>query len=287
MISEPTTTWESMKWDQKRQTRISDYLLSRREGKQDWIWFHEKPNEDLDAIGSELHIDFEKPSIGLLTSVMWDAQLHYKSKAFPNMVDWVRKTIDFFENKPDLQLVIRVHPAEIHGLVPSRQKMADIIKGYYDRLPANVFIVLPESRISTYALIERCNAALIYNTKAGIEVASMGIPVIVCGEAWIRNKGFSCDASSPEEYFRLLDQLPLSGGMDPDCIIRAQKYAFHFFFRRMIEIPFIVNRHKHKLELELNNLAELMPGRHKGFDVICEGILTGKPFVVEPEIEHR
>ena len=54
--------------------------------------------------------------------------------------------------------------------------------------------------MSTYALMSLCNAAIIYGTKMGVELTSVGLPVIVAGEAWIRNKGLTHDASSPEEY---------------------------------------------------------------------------------------
>ena len=286
MIDEPVEMWASMKWNRLRQAKIKSYLESRRQGTKDWIWFHDQPVEDINAIRRELNINFDQPCIGLLTSVMWDAQLHYQSNAFPNMTDWIHKTIDYFSRRPELQLIIRVHPAEIYGLVPSRQKMVDVIQKVYPKLPRNVFIVPPESHISTYALIEKCNAALIYNTKAGIEVACMGIPVIVSGEAWIRDKGFSLDASSPEEYFGLLDQLPLQDGLEQATVTRAQKYAFHFFFRRMIEIPLINNNYKHKLCLNLSTLSELRPGAYGGLDVICDGIMNGQPFIFESE-EHE
>ena len=51
--------------------------------------------------------------------------------------------------------------------------------------------------MSTYALMSLCNAAIIYGTKMGVELTSVGLPVIVAGEAWIRNKGLTHDASSP------------------------------------------------------------------------------------------
>ena len=51
-------------------------------GTRDWIWFHEKPIEDVGHIARELGLDLNKPIIGLLTNVFWDAQLHYRANAF-------------------------------------------------------------------------------------------------------------------------------------------------------------------------------------------------------------
>jgi len=51
---------------------------------------------------------------------------------------------------PELQLVIRIHPAEIRGTIPSRQRW----RRRSQALPgaaANVFVIPPESDVSTYA----------------------------------------------------------------------------------------------------------------------------------------
>ncbi|MEJ5357663.1 MAG: hypothetical protein WHT06_03215 [Desulfobacterales bacterium] len=281
MITEPTNLWERMPWDFQKEKVILDYLKSRRYGTQDWIWFHDKPYEDLDRIQQELGIDFNEPCIGLLTSVMWDAQLHYRSNAFRNMLEWMVYTIEYFRKRPDLKLLARIHPAEIHGLIPSRQKMLDAIQQRIQKYPPNITLVPPESRISTYALMQKCNAVIIYNTKTGIEISCMGIPVIVAGEAWIRGKGFSIDVNSPEEYLEVLDRLPLPHRLSPEQLLRARKYAYHFFFRRMIELPFLVPIRKHKIGLMLNSLRQLEPGVFPGLDVVCRGILDGSPFIVE------
>jgi capsule polysaccharide modification protein KpsS len=120
---------------------------------------------------------------------------------FPALIDWVLETIEYFKSRMDLQLVIRVHPAEIRGFVPSRQPLEKEIRQVYPELPRNVFVVGPESDVSTYALCDASNAVLIYNTKTGMEVTARGIPTIVAGEAWIRNKGFAKD---PDDARRLL-----------------------------------------------------------------------------------
>ncbi len=287
MLSEPTSEWEAMVWSDALERKTLEYLASRRGGSNDWIWFHERPMEDMDEMARAHGIDLSRPVIGLLTSVVWDAQLHYRSNAFASMLAWLSETIEYFSHRPELQLVIRVHPAEVRGAVPSRQRVADAIRQWFPSLPSNVIVILPEDQASTYALLERCNAALIYNTKTGIEVASMGIPTIVAGEAWIRGKGFSLDAASPAEYFSLLDRLPLDHRLGEDQVSRARKYAYHFFFRRMIPLPFIEPGEADQWHLRISRLPELYPGQYLGLDVICEGILRRAPFVYPAEILHQ
>lgn len=284
MMTEPIEKWLNIHWNDELETRLMGYLKSRWEGTQDWIWFHEKPEFELEKIADELSIDLNKPCIGLLTSVMWDAVLHYPSNAFPNMLEWVMQTIGYFIKRPDLQLIIRVHPAEIHGMLQSRQRMVDEIKKVYSKLPSNIIIIPPESRISTYAVMSICDTVIIYNTKTGIELTSMGMPVIVAGEAWIRNKGFAMDVSNPEDYFRLLGRLPLKKRMSEEDTIKAKKYAYHFFFRRMIPFKCIEPRSDWPLyNIKLNRIEQLLPGHDAGLDVVCDGILKGADFIYQSE----
>ncbi len=284
LMSEPVQRWEEIEWTPALEARTLDYLKSRWVGAEDWIRFHDKPELDVGAIGAELGIDFSKPTVGLLTNVMWDAQLHYPANAFPNMLEWLLQTIRYFARRPELQLVIRVHPAEVRGAIVSRQPVVSEVHRSFPALPPNVFIVPPESRVSTYAAMLKCNAVIIYGTKAGVELTSLGIPVIVAGEAWIRNKGVTLDATSPAQYFALLDRLPLPARLDESTIHRARKYAFHFFFRRMIPIDCLaVVKGWPPYRLDLRGLDSVRPGRDPGLDVVCEGILFGTDFIFPAE----
>lgn len=285
LLDEPVTNWEDLTWTPELEATTLDYLKSRWQGTQDWIWFHERPQEEISAIAREIGVDFTRPCIGMLTNVMWDAQLHYRANAFVDMLDWTVQTIRYFSEHPELQLLIRIHPAEIRGNVPSRQPLLAEIQKVFPKLPANVFVIPPESQVSTYAAMLQCNAVIIYGTKTGVELTSLGIPVIVAGEAWIRGKSITMDASSPAEYFALLDQLPLGERLAPELVLRARKYAYHFFFRRMIPLRFLAPQPGDwpPYRLSLTSLTELLPGKSPGLDVICNGILTGSEFIFPAE----
>ena len=288
MMSEPVDSWLNLTWNNTAENELESYLQSRWKGTGDWIWFHEKPNFNLDAIAAELGIDFSKPCIGMLTSVMWDAVLHYPSNAFKDMREWVMYSIDYFIRHPELQLIIRIHPAEIRGTLPSRQRMFDEIKKVYPSLPKNIIIIPPESRVSTYAVMLKCEAIIIYNTKMGIELAPSGIPVIVAGEAWVRNKGFAIDVNNPQQYHEALDKLPLKEKIPAEKVLKAKKYAFHFFFRRMIPLECMEqNKGIPPYRINISSFGDLLPGKSQGLDIICNGILSGSEFIYPAELHLR
>jgi hypothetical protein len=282
LMSEPTELWETMPWSAAARATISEYLESRRTGAEDWITFQHRDPSSESGLAA---VAFDQPTIGLLTNVVWDAQLHYPANAFASMLDWLSKTIAWFDGRPDLQLLIRVHPAEVTGAFPSRQKVVDFLAQRFPELPRNVHVVGPENSVSTYDLMERCNAVLIYGTKTGVELAGRGIPVIVAGEAWIRNKGMTIDATSEAAYFEILELLPMRERLPAPTVERALRYAFHFFFRRMIPLAMALPASgwpPFRIEVP-GGLGALQPGRDAGLDLVCRGILDGTPFIYEAE----
>ncbi len=284
MMTEPVGLWEDMDFPPAEEERLMNYLRARWDGREDWISFQDRPRTSAEEVARELNLDRSRPSIGLLTNVVWDAQLHYPDNAFGGMLEWLEETLRYFSRRKDVNVIVRVHPGEVLGAIPSRQRVQDEIARRLGTLPDRIHVIGPESRLSTYAAMTLCDSVVIYGTKTGVELTSMGIPVVVAGEAWIRNKGFTMDAISREDYFRLLDRLPLRARLPEDEVRRARKYAYHFFFRRMIPVkalepaggwpPFRVSA---------RDAAALAPGACPGLDTICGGILTGADFVFAPE----
>jgi hypothetical protein len=287
LMSEPVDTWADMSWSAANDAQLRNYLVSRAGGANDWISFYREPEEDFARIAEEFGIDRQKPIVLMLTNVIWDAQLHYPGNAFPTMLDWIVTTVEYMKRRPDLQLVIRVHPAEVTGALPSRQRVVDELRRRFPTLPANVIVIPPDRPASSYVIAAQSNVALIYASRMGVELAALGLPVITAGEAWVRNKGITSDARDRAHYLELLAQLPLAAKLSEEQAARARKYAFHFFFRRMIPVgrfepmaqwPF--------MSVKVESVDDLKPGADPGLDLICDGILNEAPFVYPAEREY-
>jgi len=263
--------------DSDQEKVLKKYINGRMTGKYDWIWFNKENNLNIDDIIKKNNININNNIFLLLTNVVWDARLHYKNNCFENILDWIFTSIDFFIKNRDKTLIIRIHPAEITGSVKSRQKVFDEIIKKYKNLPSNIIIIKPECSDSTYKLIELSNCVLVHSTKAAIEAAYFGKRVIVAGEAWIRNKGFTLDPKNKCQYLEYL-----SGEikeLNKDEVELAKSFAYYFFFKRMIKIPEINITTKNSFYLDFKKNPLNKPS--KNLSAIIDKIIENEECVVE------
>jgi capsular polysaccharide biosynthesis protein len=284
LIDEPVREWDAAPLTSGQEGRLTSYLVERAQGKGDWTWITPEAAlrgevQEREQLVDELGLDPTLPIVGLLTNVLWDAQLYYESQAFPDMLEWLWTTIDYFVEHPGLQLIVRIHPHEVK--IGNRQPVEPELRQRYSTLPSNIHVIPFDHPYNTYALMQLCRAVLIYGTKTGVELAAMGTPVIVAGEAWIRGKGITHDASTRDEYLGWLDVIPRLEPLDDETRSRARRYAYHYFFRRMIPLRSLDPDGGVPPRLRIAGLDELRAGRDPGLDVICEGLLDGGAFVYD------
>ena len=230
--------WDQISLDNDKTDKIKKYLLSRKTGELDWLTFQKRKNKNEIAISelNKLKKDY-KFVVTLLTNVVWDAQVHYPQNAFKSILDWLYTTIEFFSNQTDTLLLIRIHPAEARGVIPARQKAYDEIIKKFKKIPQNIKIFQPEDRVLSYDCIDISNVCIIYGTKMGVEIAPKNIPIIVAGEAWIKNKGMTYDPLNKDEYISLLKNIKnLKPKLNQD--IKGLKYAYYFFFIKSINLSY-------------------------------------------------
>ena len=104
----------------------------------------------------------------------------------------------------------------------------------------------------------------------------MGLPVMIVNDAVYANKGFGLQPTTRQEYLRLLDRLEEIQPPGEEEMERIRRYAYHFYFRRQIQIPFFYDSAPDAPFAA--TLSDLLPGRSEGLDRVCEGILHGRPF---------
>jgi len=275
LVSEPNDVWEDVDLSTEQRERTWRYALSKQSGGADSINYHPTPIEDAQILHRVLEIDDSRPLISLFTNVIWDAQIFYDGSAFQNILDWMRFSIDELARNDEVWAVIRIHPAEVKGGLPTQQPFLPEIKKWYPELPKNFRVIPPESNLSSYTLAEQSRASIIYGTKMGLELAVRGIPVVVCGQTFSRGKGFTIDISSKTQYAELLQRIHTIDRLDQEEIERALRYAHYLYFRRMIDFPyFSVGDYKtlQGKSLDLVTLADLDAGEDPNLDAICSAI---------------
>lgn len=283
MLAEPTSLWETLHLTIQQKTQLKEYMDSRwRDHGQDRLTIYKSEEYSSEALWQQLHLDPRKPTLGLFPNVGWDAQVQHRNIAFPSIFEWIGQTVEFFAERPQWQLVIRSHPVETWFPQTLIQSVSSDVERRFPALPDNVRVIPANSPISSYGLAKIIRAGAVHGTQFGLELAYMGLPVIVTGGVYYRGKGFTYDVSTPDEYFALLDQFHSLPTLTHVQRERAEKYAYHVYFRRQIPFPYIEYAGKVGLgNVRLKSLADLLPGKDTALDLIIRNILEGKSFVVD------
>ena len=285
LIEEPKESFMNLELSTIQREMLWKYIRSKEAGGRDHVNYHPSPILDAEVVLRELGLDPKKPIVSLYTNVIWDAQILYQFNVFADIFEWVFETISYYSSRPEVQLVIRIHPAESKGGFVTNQPLAPEILKRFPVLPKNVFLVDASSNLSSYTIAEMSKATLIYGTKLGLELAARNIPVIVAGETFNRGKGYTFDAKTREEYFALLDSADKMERIPEEMSEIALKFAYHLFFRRMLDFPLLCSEsygaiaEEGKNILNFQTLKDLRIGQNKNLDAICDGIVDGKPFV--------
>jgi hypothetical protein len=260
---------------------LERYLSERRrgEGTLDKLWTTRI--EDADAIRRDLGLEDGRPLVAMFPNILWDSAVVGKDDCFPSMGDWVIGGIHWARAHPELDLVVRLHPAEVRlANHPTVERMADHVRREMPSLPANVRIVAPESPVSSYSLIDVARAGLVYTSTVGLEMAARGIPVAVAGVTHYKGLGFTLDPATAVEYWEALDHLvssPEFGEQDASSRALARRYAHAFFFSFHRLLQEVHEEGRSRPRVLVHAASQLDPGRDASLDRIVSDILGFPP----------
>jgi len=226
------------------------------------------------AIRTELNLSPDRRLIVLFTNVSWDLFVAERDFAFDGQMKWIAATFDFIRRHPELDLVVRAHPAEIVPKFRTRGRIVQQIEERFGPVPSNVRLIGPESTISSDALRSMASLNLVYCSSVGMEAIIAGQPVLICGNPYYARKGFTINVDSPSQYDRLLEDhaagqpvIPPSGSVE-----LARRFLYLFKFRYGIRMGLTSDSNK-ATSLKIQDLRELEPGMSFPLDTACDGIL--------------
>jgi hypothetical protein len=221
-----------------------------------------QPARGGEHVRRELGLD-ERPVFLLPANVIGDSLTLGRQVFSQSMTEWLERTIQYFAGRPEVQLVVRIHPGERYLKGPSVGDLALRQLPNLGKDPAlsHIHLVAADDPINTYDLVEIADLGMVYTTTVGLEMAMSGVPVLVAGVTHYRSKGFTLDPDSWDSYFALLDRaiLGFRGDHPPDAhppafrlereqVEQAWNYAYRFFFEFPLPFPWHLLDYKEKLE---------------------------------------
>ncbi|MDY6866665.1 MAG: hypothetical protein SVT56_01995 [Chloroflexota bacterium] len=235
MRHETDDLWEALGDEPLDESQLQQLqeLFAAREDAKTWKNFarkwQDKPTEGGAAVREKLGLD-DRPVILLATNVLGDSLTLGRQVFTKTMAEWVEGTVRYFADRQDVQLVIRVHPGEMltHGT-----SMVDVVNAELGEIPDHIHLIAPEEKTNTYDVVDIADLGLVYTTTVGLEMAMRGIPVLVAGQTHYRNRGFTYDPSSWEEYTEILNSLVdnlESARLSQEQVELSWRYAYLFFF---------------------------------------------------------
>jgi hypothetical protein len=265
-----------------QQGRLDGFLQSRYLEKGSFDMKHLKDyNGDIDAIRSRYVLD-DRPVWGIISHINWDAVSDYSPMAHECFDDWIVDTVNEIIKLPDIQWLIKIHPAEawdnpesgVHRLIQAR----------FPSLPPHVKVIPADDDISPLDFFNLIDGAVTVYGTSGLEIAIQGKPVILSGEAHYGRRGFTYDGLSPESYRELLRKVrsikPLSG----EQVELARKYAYCYFIQRQIPMSVVNDPTSEWWSFQFDRRHLLLPGRDPYMDFICDRIMDGRDFIMDDRL---
>jgi hypothetical protein len=282
-FSEPWNTFEAIPLSDGQRQKVRDWIQTRSAGKDmvlDTASLQSFNTEDFDFS----QIDQKKPTALMPTNVIWDLAALNKQRVFSDMIDWIEKTIRWFADHPEYQLIIKPHPGELHPDIPQTTERVEIaLRQREISLPDNVFLLSPRVKCTVYDLLPVTTLGIVHTTTVGIEMAAKGIPVITTGKSPYRGFGFTLDPSSPEEYFEMISRC--FSGVDildkQTQKERAYKFILFYQFHYYSQINIMDYTWGTAPLLKIYNLEDLLPGKNKYLDYFISSVIEGRPILAK------
>jgi len=237
---------------------------------------------ETEKIRQKYILDSNRPVWGIVAHINWDAVSDYSPMAYKTFDDWLLDTIKEIIEIKDVQWLIKIHPAEAWDNPESGAHV--LIRKHFPSLPEHIRLIPALDKINPLNFFNLINGGVTVYGTSGLEMALLGKPVILAGEAHYGGKGFTYDSPDKETYRQLLRKASAIGSLDNHQKELARKYAYCYFIQRQIPMPVVKNPDPAWWEFQYDKMDMLLLGNDPFMDFICERIMDGKDFIMDEKL---
>lgn len=159
------------------------------------------------------------------------------SDVFHTQADWLRATIAWAAERPNIFLVIRVHPRDFPNKRENfRSEQSFMLEELLANVPSNVHVNWPSESVPLYELLEDTDALLTGWSVTALEALILGIPVVTY-DAHLPSYPVDIHYTgrSVTEYFANIDQA-LADGWSPRNAINGFRWMAYNFLACTVRV---------------------------------------------------
>lgn len=156
---------------------------------------------------------------------------------FPTQAEWIKAVAEYVKSRPDLFLIVRVHPREFPNKREwAKSEHAESLEKVLENLPSNVRVNWPRDELSLYDVAEEASVILNAWSSAGKEMALLGLPVVVYApQLLLYPAELNYVGSTVEQYFQRIEEA-LRRGWEAENIRIAYRWHALEFKTSLIDI---------------------------------------------------
>jgi hypothetical protein len=227
-----------------------------------------------------------KQVVPVFTNVVFDTSQGHANVVFPHMFAWLDCVLEMVRAHPETFFVIRAHPDEVRPGKESRESVRDWVERNQAGQIPNVLFVGAEEHFSSYELIQRSKFVMIYNSTIGLEASILGAPVLSGGKARFTQIPTVFFPKSQLAYRQQAETFLSAERVEalPEHRLNARRFLYYQLFKSSLPFGDFLEEDgiwRGYVRLKPFEAPALLPARSAAMRVISEGILDGKPFLLD------
>lgn len=265
-----------------QEAALTTYLTNRYHKKVSFDMKHLADfSGDTDALRERYVGMPDRPVWGIMSHINWDSAAEYAPMAHASFDEWIIDTIEHVSGIDDVNWLLKIHPSEAWD--PPERGVQRLIEEHFPVLPPHVRVIPAAERTSPLDFYQLVDGGVTVYGTSGLEIALLGKPVILAGEAHYGGKGFTYDGLTIDSYRQLLTRASQLGPLSSEQRLLAKKYSYAYFIRRQIPLP-AVHDPEGYWKFHIDERDSLLPGNNAFVDFVCARFLDGRDYLMDDEL---
>lgn len=141
-------------------------------------------------------------TVGVFANTVWDANNWYEGKYLKTHSDFLNSILNLAISFPDLNFEILPHPVEGRNDFVAQETVREALMSMTDqKIPNNMHI--HEAGENSFQVAANCDLGIVFGSTIGAELAALGLPIVIFGNAGFQNKDIGFDINSKKDIQQL------------------------------------------------------------------------------------